>query len=151
MKSKRLQDINELISNHAIETQTELLEKLTEMGYSVTQATISRDINELGLLKVQDNDGTVRYIKPATQSIINNTSKLFSIFVDTVISVDYAMNLCVIKCYSGMGNAACSAIDSMQFSGVVGTIAGDDTIFVCMRNEQLAKELVDRLIKILND
>ena len=148
MKRRRHSVILELIEKHAITTQEEMLNKLEETGFNVTQATVSRDIKELRLIKVLDNDGNHRYMNAAASSA-NISPKFASIFSNSVINIDYAMNDIVIKCYSGMANAACAAFDSMNYSEVVGTLAGDDTIFVITRTEKDATELAKKLNNIL--
>lgn len=149
MKSKRHSKILELISDHAIETQEELLKKLNENGFHVTQATVSRDIKELRLIKAQDNNGKYCYTlnkKYDTSSSI----QLESIITTSVETIDYAQNMVVIKCLTGTANAVCVALDAVHWNGVVGTLAGDDTIFVVMRNENYSIELVDQLKKLTN-
>lgn len=148
MKRKRHSLILELIEKYAITTQEEMLTKLEEIGFNVTQATVSRDIKELRLIKALDSDGFHRYVSVSTNSS-NISPKFTSIFSNSVINIDYAMNDIVIKCYSGMANAACAAFDSMNYPEVVGTLAGDDTIFVITRTEKDANELVKKLNNIL--
>lgn len=137
MKKKRHAKILELIQNYEIDTQEELQERLKESGFIVTQATISRDIKELRLIKELTVNGKYKY---STGRNMNDdfVARLGGIFSESILKVDYAMNTVVIKCFSGMANAACAAIDSMEWDGVVGTLAGDDTIFVLCRNEDCA-------------
>lgn len=146
MKSSRLRVISKLVSEQPIATQEELLVYLREQGYNVTQATVSRDIKELRLIKVTDADGTTRYASPSETGLEEHSGKFRTIFRESVISVRTAGNLVVLKCYTGMGNAACAALDSMGFEHIVGTIAGDDTIFCAVESPADAKEVV----KILN-
>ncbi len=148
MKRRRLSAILDLIEKYAITTQEEMQNKLEEIGFAVTQATVSRDIKELHLLKALDSDGNHRYVN----GLANGSSispKFASIFSNSVIKIDFAMNDIVIKCYAGMANAACAAFDSMSYSEVVGTLAGDDTIFVITRTEKDAAELARELNDIL--
>ncbi len=149
MKKRRQAKILELISTYEIETQEELQEKLIEFGFEVTQATISRDIKELRLVKDLSSKG--RYIystgKKRNDQIVNRAGGIFN---ESIINIDYAMNIVVIKCFSGMANAACAAIDSMSNDGVLGTIAGDDTIFMLCKTEEIAKDFTDRLRSTLN-
>ncbi len=141
MKKKRLELILKTIELQDIGTQEELLAVLREYGLDVTQATVSRDIKELGLIKSMGHNGKYRYSAPKLAS--NEAVKTFhNIIAPSVLWVDYAMNTVVIKCYAGMAQAVCAAIDTMDFNGVVGTIAGDDTIFVLCRTEVLAVEFV---------
>jgi len=139
MKSNRHTKIVELINKFAITTQEELLEYLKADGFDVTQSTVSRDIKKLRLTKALDQNGKYRYQSP--QSNIANTKNNFTALIDSsVISVDYAMNMVVVKTYAGMAQAVCAAFDSMQYEYVVGTIAGDDTIFIVCKNEEFAKK-----------
>lgn len=137
MKKKRHAKILELIQNFEIDTQEELQDKLKDCGFVVTQATISRDIKELRLVKELSGSGKYKY---STGRKLNDdfASRLGGIFSESIINLDYAMNTVVIKCFSGMANAACAAIDAMRWDGVVGTLAGDDTIFVLCRSEDCA-------------
>lgn len=150
MKTRRHAKILELISEKAIDTQEELLRCLKQMGFDVTQATVSRDIKELRLVKTLGNDGKYRYTTSSHDKASDMSFKFHSIFTESVNRVDYAQNLIVVKCYTGMANAACAALDTMGFEGIVGTLAGDDTIFILMRTEQLAEELTHKIQKIMN-
>lgn len=150
MKKRRKAKILEIINNFEIETQEELQSKLRDAGFEVTQATISRDIRELRLVKEQSESG--RYIYSAGKKNYNDNmaGRFIFIFSESIISVDYALNTVCVKCFSGTANAACAAIDSMQWSGVVGTIAGDDTIFVLCKTEEFAKNFTLNLEKSIN-
>lgn len=148
MKTNRQEKIIQLISENTIETQEEILTYLREHGYDVTQATVSRDIKQLKLVKIQTNDGRYKYAVSTAGTRENISSKFVSIFSETVTGVDFANNLVVVKCYVGMANAACAALDAMKFDGIVGTLSGDDTILIVMRNEEYAKELTESLRKI---
>jgi arginine repressor len=150
MKTKRHAKILELISNENITTQEELQERLNNSGYSVTQATVSRDIKELRLIKTLSNDGTYHYTTSHKEKSNDLSFKFHAIFTESVNSVDYAQNLVVIKCYTGMANAACAALDSIHWEGVVGTIAGDDTILLVMRNENFAVKIIEDLNKLIH-
>lgn len=147
MKYNRHAKILELIDKFNIETQEELAEKLKEQGVDVTQATVSRDIKELRLIKVMSEDGNYKYSSIAqTESSINN--KLLTIFTESFASCDYANNIVIVKTLPGMAQACASAIDSMKWSEIVGTIAGDDTIMIVCRAERIAEELVDKFNKM---
>ena len=136
MKNKRHYKILDIIKMHDVETQEQLCDLLSEYGFKVTQATVSRDIKELRLVKRMTKSGVYKYAAPVGNQFKQN------IFTDTVLGIDYAMNTVVVKCNTGMSQAACAALDSMDYNGIVGTIAGDDTIFVLMRNEAEARKLV---------
>lgn len=142
MKSNRHVKIVELIGKYPITTQDELLEYLKKEGFDVTQSTVSRDIKKLRLTKSLDTSGKYRYQAPQTKTI-SSLNGFSSLFDSSIVSVEYAMNLVVIKTYSGMAQAVCAAIDSMEYDSVVGTIAGDDTIFVACRNEFSAKSYAE--------
>ncbi|CDA75684.1 MAG: arginine repressor [Negativibacillus massiliensis] len=149
MKLKRHAKILELISESNINTQEELQDRLNQEGFSVTQATVSRDIKELRLIKTLASDGTYHYTTHADKNTKNDLSfKFHAIFSEAVHSVDYAQNLVVVKCYTGMANAACAALDSIHWKGLVGTIAGDDTILLVMKDETFAQGITDELNKL---
>ena len=148
MKTKRHSKILELISEKDIATQEDLLVYLRESGFDVTQATVSRDIKELRLVKTMIGDGKYRY-SPATSESNSDVSTKYAVFNQSAKSVDYANNIIAIKCYTGMANAACAVLDAMNHEGVVGTLAGDDTIFVLMRDEKMAVALVENIKKLI--
>lgn len=149
MKKRRQSKILEIISLYNVETQEELQQYLKESGFEITQATISRDIKELRLVKVLSNEG--RYIYSRNKSEISEEEKRTnSILIESIQSIESAMNTVVVRCYSGMANATCATIDAMEWSGVVGTIAGDDTIFVLCKNEEQAVLFAHSLEKIVN-
>lgn len=131
-KYTRQSKILELISKSEIETQEELAEGLKAMGIDVTQATISRDIKELRLVKVMSKSGKYKYATIG-QSQEGITDRLNKIFENSVVSIDSAMNIIVIKTIPGAAQICASAIDYMGVEGIVGTLAGDDTVFVAIR------------------
>ncbi len=149
MKIKRHSAILNLISNNDIETQEELCEKLEKAGFAVTQATISRDIKELRLIKVQSANGSYKYSVSSKEQESVLSSKFNNIFSEAVIKVDFAGNFVVIKCYPGMAHAAAATIDSMNINEIVGTLAGDDTVFILMRSEDNAADLTKSLTKYI--
>lgn len=149
MKKRRQAKILEIISSNDIETQEQLQSMLLGSGYEVTQATISRDMKELRLVKELSSNG--RYVYSTGQK--NNdsiTKRTGGIFNESIIHIDYALNTVVIKCFTGMANAACATIDSMNLDEIVGTIAGDDTIFILCRSEETAKIFTSKLRNILD-
>ena len=146
MKALRLAKIVERVETHEIYTQEDLLVLLAQEGFVTTQATISRDIKELNLVKAITEDGKYKYITTRKQKNDTMVKKFRAVFVESVVSVDYAQNIVVIKCHTGMANAACASLDSMaEMEGIVGTLAGDDTIFVLMRTEEMAAHLTGRI------
>ena len=138
MKAQRQAKIVEIISNANVETQEQLLQALTDQGFSSTQATISRDIKELRIVKELTSLGTYRYCVPEKDAPAALSDRLNNIFREWVISVDYAENLVVIHTLPGMANAAASALDAMRSGAVLGTLAGDDTVVIVMREGHAA-------------
>lgn len=149
MKALRLQKIVELVEQNEVCTQDDLLKLLEEEGISTTQATISRDIKELNLVKAITEDGKYKYTTARRQQNHSMEKKYRAVFVESIIDADYALNTVVIRCHTGMANAACAALDTMNFQGIVGTLAGDDTIFVLMRTEALADALTQEIKSML--
>ena len=148
MKNKRHQRIIELIEQFDIETQEELSAKLKEMGIVVTQATVSRDIKELRLLKVLSPKGGYKY---ATSDRADHglSDRFVRMFVDSVLSINYAQNIIVIKTLSGSANVAAEAIDSMRWPEIMGTMAGDNTILVIVKDEGEAARVVKKFQELL--
>lgn len=138
-KNARQEKILDIISSGSISTQEQIMNKLLESGFDVTQATVSRDIKAMNLIKVQDSIGQYRYVAPPKDD--DNQEKYDAILVHAVIDTDYAMNITVVHCHPGMASAVCASIDNIHFQNSVGTIAGDDTIFILNRNEEDAKKL----------
>lgn len=149
MKSRRHSRILELIMDHDIDTQGELLRLLNDGGFKVTQATVSRDVKELRLVKVQLSSGSYRYSTNSHKDSIDMSYKFHAIFSESVVKIDWAENIVVIRCYVGMANAACAALDSIAWDGMVGTLAGDDTIFCVMRDKNNAEALNTQLQTLL--
>jgi len=147
MKYSRHAKILELIEKYQIETQEELAEKLKEHGVDVTQATVSRDIKELRLIKVMVDNEHYKYAS-MSHTEGNLTNKLLTIFTESFVSCDYANNIVVVKTLPGMAQASASAVDSLKWPEIVGTIAGDDTIMIVCRAEKIAEELVNKLSKM---
>lgn len=145
MKPRRQMKILEMIRNHAIETQDDLADLLRADGIDVTQATVSRDIKELKLVKVPAGDGSYRYSLPAESAGVDQLQKLSRYMVDAVISIDYTKNLVLVKCLPGTANAVAVIMDKIQWPEIVGTLAGDDTILVITREEAQAPDMVARL------
>jgi transcriptional regulator of arginine metabolism len=144
MKIKRQSRIVELIRDNDIETQDRLVELLNNEGFNVTQATISRDVRELKLTKVASEDGGQKYAILSSGDV-QISERLGRVFRDGVLSMDYAQNIIVIKTLNGMAMAVAAALDSMENNEIMGTIAGDDTIFCVVKTEQKAIKLIERL------
>ena len=134
MKSQRQAKIIEIISNANVETQEQLLQALVDQGFNSTQATISRDIKELRIVKELTSLGTYRYCVPEKDAPPAMSDRLNTIFREGAISVDFAENIVVLHTLPGLANAAASALDAMKSSVVLGTLAGDDTVMVVMRD-----------------
>jgi len=141
MKRYRQEKILELIAVRDIETQHGLADALNAAGYPSTQATISRDIRELNLTKELSSDGVYRYTAPKKGTGTEYAERLRTIFKESVTNVAVAQNLVVLQTLPGLASAACSAIDSMNFPGLVGTLAGDDTAFLAMDDSRAAEQL----------
>ncbi len=148
MKISRHAKILEIIERHPTETQEELAEELKKSGYNITQATVSRDIKELKLVKVLDENNIYKYASLKEQDSMLS-ERLVKVFAESVLSVDYAGNIVVVKTFSGAANAAAEAIDVLDFKETVGTIAGDDTIFILVRNADNVEVVIDRLKKMM--
>lgn len=149
IRKQRQEAILELINAEPISTQDELITKLREKSFEVTQATISRDIKELKLVKKIGANGKSSYAASGTP-LERVAPKYNAIFIESILSADYALNTCVVKTHNGMANAACAALDAAANDSVVGTIAGDDTIFVLCRSEAAAADLCKKINGALN-
>lgn len=149
MKSQRQAKIVEIISNTDVETQEQLLQALVEAGFNSTQATISRDIKEMRIVKELTSLGTYRYSVPEKDAAPALSDRLNNIFRECLVSVDYAENLVVIHTLSGMANAAASALDAMHSSAVLGTLAGDDTVMIVMREGHAAAAFTGEIKSVI--
>ncbi|WP_027624665.1 arginine repressor [Clostridium lundense] len=150
MKVTRHAKILELITSKNIETQEELAEELRKTGMNVTQATVSRDIKELKLIKVLSNNGKYKYATiNHTENYLSN--KLVNIFSQSVVHVENVLNFVVIKTLPGSASAAAEAIDSLNFDGIAGTLAGDNTIFVMARSSEQAIQITQRMKKMITE
>lgn len=147
MKEHRQQKILDIISSQDIDTQNQLIEELKKVGVHSTQATVSRDIKELRLIKELTPKGIYRYAVPSVDAS-DHTEKLRTIFRECVTSYVCAQNIVVIKTLPGLAPAACSALDKMNIDDLAGTLAGDDTAFLAMRNNESAERLCSEISKI---
>lgn len=150
MKSQRQAKILEIISNKNVETQEQLLAELQEAGFRGTQATISRDIKEMRIVKELTNLGTYRYAASGNELSVSFSSKMNTIFRECVVNVDYAQNIIVIHTLPGLASAAGAAIDAMSMSTVVGCLSGDDTVMVVMRDINAAASFCGEIKNLLN-
>ena len=149
MKFQRQAKILEIITDHKVETQEELSDRLRQMGFSATQATISRDIKELRIIKMSDPEGPSYYAVSSSDTELGQVGRLSMIFRESVVSFDCAENIIVIKTLPALASAACSAIDAMRCSTIVGTLAGDDTGLLIMRSKEAAEEFAQQIQKLL--
>ena len=150
MKAQRQAKIMEIISTTNVETQEQLLSALQAAGFNSTQATISRDIKELRIVKELTSFGTYRYTTATREVPSGFTGRLNTIFRECVTNFDYAQNIVVIHTLPGLANAAASALDAMNMSVVLGTIAGDDTVFIVMRDNNAAAAFCGEIKGLLN-
>lgn len=149
MKSQRQAKIIEIITSREVETQEQLLEALNEYGFHSTQATISRDIKELHIVKELTKFGTYRYAASAREVTGSFSARLNGIFKECVLGYDYSSNLVVVRTIPGLASAAGSAVDAMDMSFVLGTIAGDDTVLIVMRDSNAAAAFCGEIKAIL--
>ena len=138
MKNDRQEMILEIIAQENIETQEQLLTRLQARGVRCTQATISRDIKQLHLMKEPVGQGVYKYAVSGNRTKLNVAAKLRTIFRECIVSIDYAQNIVVVKTMPGLANGACSALDNMEMNDIVGSLAGDDTAFLVMRTTEAA-------------
>lgn len=148
MKAQRHIKIREIIANQDIETQDELVEELRRAGYHVTQATVSRDIKELHLVKVATNKGIYKYSLPADQRF-NPSQKLKRLLQDSFVGIEHSGNLIVLKTLPGNAHAVASLLDHLEWKETIGTIAGDDTILIICREQTNINEIVQRFTDML--
>lgn len=150
MKSKRQAKIMEIISTTNVETQEQLLQALQNAGFQSTQATISRDIKELRIVKEMTSVGSYRYTTVSREVPNGFLGKLNTIFRESVTDFDYAQNIIVIHTLPGLAGAAASALDAMKISVILGTLAGDDTVFLVMRDSITAAAFCGEIKSLLN-
>ncbi len=148
MKNARHEKLLEIIEKYDIDTQEELVERLKNEGFNATQATISRDIRTLHLYKCNTKSGKQKYCVDLHRDI-ELDSKYKRVLKDGFVSIDMAQNILVIKTVSGMAMAVAAAVDSMNFSEIVGTIAGDDTIMMAIRTVEDTEALMDKIKKLV--
>jgi len=149
MKSSRQEKILEIIASKDVETQSQLIDELMARGVKSTQATLSRDIKELRLVKELTSAGKYRYIAGSREELTDYDLRLKKIFRESVTSYAVAQNLLVIKTMPGLAPAACAALDGMEIEGLIGTLAGDDTAFIAMKDREAAENLEREVEKLL--
>lgn len=154
MKNKRQEKILELIKERAFYTQDELQEALNDLGYNVTQSTVSRDIKQLRIIKNLDSMGNYRYVSNTRENIVtskDDSTNFSDIFARSAIKVDCAFNDIVVKCHSGMASSACVAVDHFFSGMILGSLAGDDTILIITKTPEIALQLTERLKNMCKD
>ncbi|EJW18036.1 transcriptional regulator ArgR [Paenibacillus alvei] len=149
MKGQRHIKIREIVMNNDIETQDELVDSLRNAGFHVTQATVSRDMKELHLIKVPMDNGRYKYSLPIDQRF-NPAQKLKRSLLDNFVSVDSAENLVVMKCLPGTANAIAVLMDSIEWPEIMGTVCGDDTILIICRTKELSQSVVDQVMSYIS-
>lgn len=149
MKSSRQEKILEIIASRDVETQSQLIDELLACGVKSTQATLSRDIKELRLVKELTSAGKYRYVAASREELTDFDLRLKKIFRESVTSYDTAQNILVLKTLPGLAPAACAALDGMEIEGLVGTLAGDDTAFIAMKNIEAAENFENEIEKLL--
>lgn len=150
MKGLRQAEILHIIQENDIETQDQLLEELEARGLKSTQATISRDIKELHLIKELTAQGAYRYAVSERKTSLNIANRLHTIFKESVTTFEAAQNIVVIKTMPGLASAACSALDGMKLTDMVGSLAGDDTALLIMRSSETAESLCEEIKRMLD-
>ncbi len=149
MKNVRQSEILNIVQSKDIDTQEQLLEELRTRGFTTTQATISRDIKELRLVKELTGSGGYRYALSERKTSSTSDVRLRNIFKEGVLSVDVAQNIVVVRTMPGLASAACSALDAMEIDGMVGSLAGDDTGILIMRDNSFAQQFNSEVHKLL--
>lgn len=150
MKTRRHFAIKEILTNERITTQEDLCEALKKKGFNITQATVSRDIKELSLVKVPDEAG-YHYALPGVQGIKNSCERIKRVFKDLVVDIDYSENIIVIKTTPGAAQSVGLLVDSIKQSNILGNVAGDDTILVIVKPREAIDEVVKLFKELLND
>ena len=149
MKNERQSKILEIIESEPIDTQEQLQQRLQAQGIACTQATISRDIKQLHLVKEPMGQGRYRYAVSVQRSRLNVADKLRTIFRESIVNVDFAQNIVVVKTMAGLGNAAGAALDSMNIPTMVGSLAGDDTALLVMRDAESARNFCEEVHEMI--
>lgn len=150
-KPRRQLKIQELVKEYPIETQEELVNSLRNDGYDVTQATVSRDIKELGLIKIPGDNNTSRYAMPNEPIVRHSDGRLKRLFRTSVLSIDYSENLIIVKTMTGEAMGVASAIDNSNWPEIIGTIGGDDNILVIVKPKKATTTIVNRFNELFKE
>lgn len=151
MKKHRQEKLLELISRYEIDTQDELIERLRDHGFEVTQATVSRDIRELKIAKMMSGQGKYRYVLPKQHAESAPSMGFSNSLIDSIVNVDHACNMVVLKTYAGLAQAVAVGIDGMNMHQVLGCVAGDDTIMIVSRDDECATVIADRIRSLMKN
>ncbi len=149
MKARRQMKILEIISTQVVETQEELAERLTEHGIQVTQATVSRDIKEMQLVKIPVGDGRYRYAQPDDPNLSGQSDRMLRIFRECILGMDYSDNLLVLSTIPATAAAVAEAVDGLRWKEIIGTLAGERMVFVACKPKESAPQLVERLNQLM--
>lgn len=149
MKALRHSKIKEIVECYIIETQEDLAEALRKHGIDVTQATVSRDIKELMLIKIPTGDGRYRYAFPPEQNAIMSQARLARTFQDSIVTIDFSQNIIVLRTHPGTAQAVAYAIDFVKWSEIIGTVGGDDTIFVLVKPLEAVPQVIARFRSLM--
>lgn len=149
MKNNRQSKILEIITKENIETQEQLLARLQDFGINSTQATISRDIKQMHLVKEPIGHGVYKYALSDNRTRLNFAEKLRTIFRESITSVEHAQNIVVVKTMPGLASAACAALDDMKITYMLGSLAGDDTAFLVMKDNEAARDFCQEIKAML--
>ncbi|MDI6823207.1 MAG: arginine repressor [Bacillota bacterium] len=149
MKARRQMKILEIIRERPVETQEELARELRKLGMPVTQATVSRDIKDLNLVKVPTGDGRQRYAPPQEQVMAGFADRLRRVLRDSVLSLEASENLIVVKCLSGTAPAVGEALDNLRWQEIAGTVAGDNTVLVVVRGRERSQSVLERMRQLI--
>ncbi len=151
MKRYRYNKIKEIVQNQIIETQEDLAEALLSEGIDVTQATVSRDIKELMLVKIPTGDGRYRYALSPEESVILSKNRISRLFQDSITKIDSSLNLIVIHTLPGSAQAVAFAIDHAKWTDLIGTLGGDDTILLIAKNEEVVPTIIKRIDDLVRE
>ncbi len=149
MKALRHSKIKEIVDRYIIETQEELADALSKQGIDITQATVSRDIKELMLIKVPTGDGRYRYAFPPEQNIVLSQARMERTFHDSIVAIDYSQNIVVLRTLPGTAQAVAYTIDYVKWPEIIGTVAGDDTIFVLVKPIEAVPQVIAKFQSLM--
>lgn len=149
MKTLRHSKIKEIVERYVIETQEDLADALSKQGIDITQATVSRDIKELMLIKVPTGDGRYRYAFPPEQNIVLSQARMERTFHDSIVTIDYSQNIVVLRTLPGTAQAVAYTIDYVKWPEIIGTVAGDDTIFVLVKPVEAVPQVIAKFQSLM--